>query len=315
MAGHTHGATSGRLLWISLALTITFVAVELFYGLRAHSLALVSDAGHNASDALALGLAAYAVWVARRPAGPGNTFGYHRVAILTAWFNAAALVVIAIMILVEAWNVFLHPQPHIQAGLMMGVAAVAFVMNTVIAYWLSGDSHNSLNARAAYIHMAGDALSSLGVLIAGVVVHFTGWTLADPIVSVMIAAFILYSSWEIIIDATNVLLEGTPKGMDITKLVAAIKSVACVRDVHDLHVWTVGDGIIFLSCHIVLPEEFTVIQSSTVVSAVNHKLHDDFGIGHATIQAEIGDCNGCNMDPEELFCFLESHSRGCGHDH
>ena len=315
MAGHTHGATSGRLLWISLGLTIAFVAVELFCGLRAHSLALVSDAGHNASDALALGLAAYAVWVARRPAGPGNTFGYHRVAILTAWFNAAVLIVIAIAILGGAWGAFLHPQPHIQAGLMMGVAAVALLMNTVIAYWLRGDSHHSMNARAAYVHMAGDALSSLGVLIAGAVVHYTGWAFADPIVSVLIALFILYSSWEIIIDATNVLLEGTPKGLDIGDLVAAIRSIACVNDVHDLHVWTVGDGIIFLSCHIVLPEGFTVIQSSTVVSAVNHKLQGDFSIGHATIQAEIGDCNGCNMDPEELFCFLESHSSGCGHDH
>lgn len=139
MAGHTHGATSGRLLWISLGLTAVFVVAEVLFGLRAHSLALLSDAGHNASDALALGLAAYAVWVARRPANPGKTFGYHRVAILTALINAAALVVIALGILVEAWQSFLHPHA-VQGNLVIGVAVVAVVMNTVIAYWLQGNS-------------------------------------------------------------------------------------------------------------------------------------------------------------------------------
>ena len=172
MAGHTHGATSGSKLWLSLALTLIFVGVEAVFGWRAHSLALLSDAGHNASDALALGLAAYAIWVARRPAGPSRTFGYHRVAILTALANAAALVVIAFAILAEAVQAFLHPAAP--AGTtMIAVAAVALLMNTVIAYWLQGDSHHSLNARAAYVHMAGDALSSLAVLLAGVVVKFT----------------------------------------------------------------------------------------------------------------------------------------------
>src|SRR3569833_1076209 len=196
MAGHTHGATSGRFLWISLALTITFVAVEFFYGLRSHSLALISDAGHNASDALALGLAAYAVWVARRPATNNKTFGYHRVAILTALANSVALVVIALAILVEAIQAFRHPHP-IESGPMIAVAAVAVLMNTLIAYWLSGDRHHNLNARAANKPMAGDALSSLGVVIAGVNVRNSQWTLVDPIVSVLIAAFILYSAWGI----------------------------------------------------------------------------------------------------------------------
>lgn len=315
MAGHTHGATSGRLLWISLALTLTFVVVEFFFGLRSHSLALLSDAGHNASDALALGLAAYAVWVARRPATHHKTFGYHRVAILTALANSAALVVIALAIFVEACQAFVHPHP-VQSGPMIGVAAVAVLMNTVIAYWLSGERHHSLNARAAYIHMAGDALSSLGVVIAGVIVHYTHWTIADPIVSVLIAGFILYSAWGIIGDATNILLEGTPKNLDVVALVAGMRAVPSVVDVHDLHIWTVGDGMNFLSCHVVLPEEFTVADQTRIIRALNAVLHDDFAIGHATIQTEIGDCDGCNIEPSTLYCALEPHEHhGCAHSH
>lgn len=315
MAGHVHGATSGRLLWISLSLTLLFVFVEFFFGLRSHSLALVSDAGHNASDALALGLAAYAVWVARRPASHGKTFGYHRVAILTALANSVTLVVIALAILVEAAEVFAHPRP-IQSTTMMVVAGAAVFMNTVIAYWLRDESHRSLNARAAYIHMMGDALSSCAVVIAGAVVRFTHWTAADPIVSVLIAGFILYSAWGIIVDATNILLEGTPKGLDIDALVAGMRAVPCVTDVHDLHVWTVGDGMHFLSCHVVLPDDFTVADQTRVIRALNTRLHDDFGIGHATIQTEIGDCDGCNIEPENLYCDIEAHAHhGCAHSH
>ncbi|MBV9851958.1 MAG: cation transporter [Armatimonadetes bacterium] len=314
MAGHTHGATSGGKLWLSLALTLIFVIVEAGFGWRARSLALLSDAGHNASDALALGLAAYAVWVARRPASAGRTFGYHRVAILTALANAAALVVIALAILAEAVRAFVHPEAP--AGTtMMAVAAVALLMNTVIAYWLRGDSHHSLNARAAYVHMAGDALSSLAVLIAGAVVRFTGWTLADPVVSVLIALFILYSSWGIIGDATNILLEGAPKDLDVAALVAAMNAVPPVRDVHDLHVWTVGDGIHFLSCHVVLPEACTLAEAAQVVCALNTRLHDDFGIGHATIQTELPGADGCRVDSQTLYCALEPHGSGCGHGH
>lgn len=314
MAGHVHGATSGRLLWISLALTVLFVFVELFWGLRAHSLALVSDAGHNASDALALGLAAYAVWVARRPASSHKTFGYHRVAILTALANAVALVVIALAILWEAWQTFLHPTPP-QGMVMIAVATVAVLMNTLIAYWLRGESHHSLNARAAYIHMAGDALSALGVVIAGFAVKYFGWTLADPLVSVLIAAFILYSSWGVILEATDVLLEGTPRGLNVDALVAAMRETPAVQDVHDLHVWTVSDGLHFLSCHIVLPDACTMAQASETVATLNRRLHDEFGIGHATIQAERAGCEGCEADDTALYCgTMESHTHSsCSH--
>ncbi len=300
------------MLWVSLGLTLAFVAVEAFFGYRAHSLALLSDAGHNASDALALGLAAYALWVARRPASPGKTFGYHRVAILTALANAAALVVIALAILLEAAQALRHP-PEVQGNLMMGVAAVAVLMNTVIAWSLRGDSHHSLNARAAYVHMAGDALSSLGVVLAGLIIKLTGWTLADPLVSILIAGFIFYSSWGIIGDATNILMEGTPKGVDVEELASAIRAMPPVCDVHDLHVWTVSDGLHFLSCHVVLPDACTVAESQGIVAELNARLHDDFGIGHATIQTETVEGNACRHDADALYCILHPHEVGCGH--
>ncbi len=302
------------MLWISLGLTVVFVVVEAWFGHQAHSLALLSDAGHNASDALALGLAAYALWVAQRPATPGKTFGYHRAAILTALANAAALVVIALGIVAAAWQSFLHPAA-VHGNLMIGVAAAAVLMNTVIAWALRGDSQHSLNARAAYIHMAGDALSSLGVVLAGLCIKFTGWTEADPLVSVLIAGFILYSSWGIIGDATNILLEGTPKGVDVNALVDAIRATGPVCDVHDLHVWTVSDGLHFLSCHVVLPDACTVAESQAVVAALSVRLHDDFSIGHATIQTETADGNFCPHNAAELYCDLQSHPVGCGHSH
>ncbi len=162
--------------------------------------------------------------------------------------------------------------------------------------------------------MAGDALSSVAVVIAGVIVHFTGWVYADPAVSLLIAALILYSAWGILIEATDILLESTPRGLDVGKLVDGIKSIAPVCDVHDLHIWTVGDGLRFLSCHVALPPGSTLEQCALVMEAVNKKLHDEFTIGHATIQAEVeGLCT--TSDETALYCALETHAHGPGEEH
>lgn len=305
-AGHSHGPKSGKLLWVSLVVTLAFVVGEAVAGWVSHSLALMSDAGHNLSDALALGLAAYAVWVARKPATAKHTYGFHRVSILTAQFNAATLVVIAIFIGVEAVRRFQHPEP-VGGSRMIWVAAVAVLMNTVIAAALSGDAKNSLNSRAAFVHMAGDAISSLAVVIAGVIVHYTGWLYADPVVSLLIAAFILYSAVGIVRDATDILMEATPKDLDVQKLISGIKTVRPVCDVHDLHIWQVGDGLNFLSCHVALPATCSLKECAAIVGAINKKLHDDFGIEHATIQTEIEDL--CDMnEANDLYCAMEAHS-------
>jgi len=305
-AGHVHGPTTGTKMWLSLAVTLAFVVGEATAGVLAHSLALLSDAGHNLSDALALGLAAYAIAVAKRPASAARTFGYHRVAILTALFNAVSLVALSLWIGIEAVRQFLHPQP-VGGSLMIWVALIAVAMNTVIAAALSGDAKHSLNSRAAFVHMAGDALSGAAVVVAGLVIHFTGWVYADPLVSLLIAAFILYTAWGIVGDATSILMEHTPKGLDVDKLVASLKSVAPVRDVHDLHIWTVGDGLNFLSCHVALPANVSLEQCCVLVEKLSKKLHDEFGIGHATIQTEV---EGLCPMPESatLYCALEVHA-------
>ncbi len=309
-AGHSHGPKSGTLLWISLVVTLVFVIGEALAGWLSHSLALISDAGHNLSDALALGLAAYAIWVARKPATAKHTYGFHRVSILTAQFNAATLVVIALMIGIEAIKRFLHPEP-VGGSLMIWVAAIAVVMNTVIAAALSGDAKESLNSKAAFIHMAGDAISSLAVVIAGVVVHYTGWPYADPVVSLLIAVFIFYTAIGIVRDATNILMEATPKGLDVEKLIAGMKLVPPVLNVHDLHIWQVGDGLNFLSCHVALPAGTSLEQCAAILSQLNSKLHDDFGIEHATIQTEIeGMCDHAHSS--QPYCAMEPHHE---HEH
>jgi cobalt-zinc-cadmium efflux system protein len=300
-------------MWLSLAVTLLFVTGEAVAGTLAHSLALLSDAAHNLSDALALGLAAFAISVARRPASAGRTFGFHRVAILTALFNAGSLVALSVWIGVEAVQQLMRPEP-VESGLMIWVALVAVVMNTVIAAALAEDAKGSLNSRAAFVHMAGDAISSAAVVLAGVVIHFSGWVYADPLVSLLIAVFILYSAWGIVGEAVNILMENTPKNVDVDKLVAGMKSVSPVCDVHDLHIWTVGDGLNFLSCHVCLPADCTLQQCVGVVAILNQKLHDEHGIGHATIQTEIeGPCP--TSGETALYCALEPHLHGAGEEH
>jgi cobalt-zinc-cadmium efflux system protein len=295
---HVHGPTAGPVLWLSLIITVVFVLGEAFAGYVSHSLALLSDAGHNFSDAFALGLAAYAVWIAKRPSNAGKTYGYHRASILTALFNAATLLVIAVVILVEAFTLFRHPQP-VHGELMMWVAGVSVLMNTVIAALLRGGSSHSLNMRAAYIHMAGDALSAVGVLIAGWIVKSTGWVYADPAVSVLIAGFIAWTSLGVVRDATNVLLEGSPKGLDVEAMIDAMREVAHVQAVHDVHVWTVSDNLNFLSAHVEVSDAQTMEECGEVIHDVNEVLFHRFGIGHATIQVEIAGvcCEENRNDP------------------
>ena len=308
---HVHGPTSGTRLWISLAVTLLFCLGEAAAGLISHSLALLSDAGHNVSDAVALGLAAYAVQAVKKPAQGRHTYGYIRVSTLTALFNSSTLVVIALFIAVEAVARFRHPEP-IAGTLMIWVACISVLMNTVIAIALAGDAKHSLNSRAAFIHMAGDALSAVAVVLAGVVVHYTGFLYADPIVSLLIAAFIFWSALGILRESGDVLMEKAPKELDPVLLAERICAMESVCGVHDVHVWTVGEGRNLLSCHVALPANYTLLESTAIVHKIDKMLHDDFGIEHATIQPEEDGL--CKMaHTQTLFCTMEAHSHSHSH--
>lgn len=296
--GHGHGssaALTGRRLSLSIIITLLFVAVEATAGYFSHSLALLSDAGHNLADALALVFSWYGIWIAQRPSTAQRTFGYHRVGILTALVNAVSLVVIALLIFWKAINLLRQPEP-VQSTPMIVVALIAIMMNTVISIWLKSAARNDLNVRSAYMHMLGDAISATGVVVAGVIVAFTGATIADPIVSVLIGILILWSSWGILKESVNVLLEAIPEGMDMADVERTIGAVHGVLAVHDLHVWTVGSGMICCSCHVMVNEQ-SVRSGENVLRAVTEELQHHFGIAHTTIQVEVEGC-----EPNDMYC-------------
>jgi cobalt-zinc-cadmium efflux system protein len=295
--GHGHARlstkVSGSTMMAAVCLTLAFVAAEAVCGWFGHSLALMSDAGHNLADAAALTLTWYALWIAAKPSHDRMTFGYHRVGVFAALVNASSLVVIALWITWEAVARIQHPEPA-SGALMIGVAAAAIVVNVVIGLWLHRGSKDDLNVRSAYLHMAGDAVSASGVVIAGVVVATTGRSLADPAVSLLIAALILYSSYDVLIESATVLLEGTPPGVNMPTLIAAIKDVAGVLDVHDLHVWMVGPGVVACSCHILVAEQ-SVREGQQVLRGVVHAIEHRFHITHTTVQVEVEGCEANDM--------------------
>jgi cobalt-zinc-cadmium efflux system protein len=306
-AGHSHGhshshahshvpaGVSGRTMGAAVVLTVGFVVVEAVGGWWAHSLALLSDAGHNLADAAALGFSWYALWIASKPSHEGMTFGYHRVGVFAALANACSLVLIAVFI---GWEAIVRIRdPQVADGrLMIGVAAAAIVVNLAIGLWLHQGAKDDLNVRSAYLHMMGDALSAFGVVIAGVLVTTLGVSLADPVVSLLIAVLILYSSFGVLRESATVLLEGTPAGMDMPAVIAAIKSVGGVLDVHDLHVWMVGPGVVACSCHILVAEQ-SIREGQQVLRAVVHDIEHRFNITHTTVQVEVEGC-----DANDMYC-------------
>jgi cobalt-zinc-cadmium efflux system protein len=295
--GHSHAPTnvSSAAMGAAVALTLVFVGIEAVSGWLAHSLALLSDAGHNLADAAALGFSWYALRIAHKPSHEGMTFGYHRVGIFAALANAVSLVLIAVFIGWEALGRIRHPEVA-NGTVMIGVAAAGIVVNLAIGLWLHKGSKDDLNIRSVYLHMLGDAISAFGVVIAGVLVRLWASPLADPAVSLLIAALILYSSYGVLRESFNVLLEGTPVGLDMTGVVSAIRSVRGVLDVHDLHVWMVGPGVVACSCHILVAEQ-SIREGQQVLRAVVHDMEHRFNITHTTVQVEV---EGCEAD--DMYC-------------
>ena len=288
---HSHGAgISSNKMWFATAITFAFCLGEALVGYKSNSLALMADAGHNFADALALALSAFAIWVATKPADSKRTFGYHRVGILAALINAVGLVVMAIVIFWEAIQRLQNPE-HVQSTPMIWMALLAIILNSGIAWWLASAAKEDLNIRSAYLHMLGDAAASLGVVIAGIIIAFTSLFIADPIVSIIFALLVLWSSWSIFTESIQMLLEGIPVGMELNKVESAIRNVSGVLDMHDLHVWTVSSGLIACTCHILVAEQ-NVSTAQKIQAEVAHELEHDFKISHSTIQIEVEDCGG-----------------------
>jgi cobalt-zinc-cadmium efflux system protein len=282
----------------SVAMTGAFVIAEAAAGWIGHSLSLLSDAGHNLADVLALLVSWYALEAARRPSSAQRTYGSHRVGIFAALLNAFALVLIAVLILVGAVSRLLHPAP-VQGWIMVVVALAAVALNGAIALWLRGAAHDDLNVRGAYLHMLGDALSAAGVVVAGMIIALTGRSIADPIVSVVIGLMIFYSSWSVLKESVGVLLEAAPAGLDMAEVESVLRSVQGVTDAHDLHVWTIGPGVIACSCHIVVGEQ-SIRSGQQVRDAVEAELERKFRINHTTLQVEV-ECS----EAGEMYCSMQ----------
>jgi cobalt-zinc-cadmium efflux system protein len=283
---HAHRETatfrSRHELRVVLVLTGSVMLVEAGGAWWTGSLALAADAGHMLTDVGAVGLALFAAWIAARPPTPAKTYGYYRVEILAALVNALVLLVVAGWILLEAWARFWAPRA-VLGGPMLLVGALGLVVNLVSAWLLHRGATGSLNVRAAYLEVVSDALASVGVVAAAVVVTLTGWTPVDPLVSAGIALFIVPRTWRLLTQAVNILLEGVPSHLLLEEIEDAIRQVTGVRRVHDLHVWTLTSGREAMSAHVVVDDPG---QSDRLLDALHAVLHARFGIDHTTIQLE-----------------------------
>ena len=281
--GHSHGAGAGkRALAFVFALTTLFLVAEVVGGLLTGSLALLADAGHMASDSVSLGLALFAVWLAERPATPQRSFGYKRAEILAALANGVTLVAVSVWIFVEAVSRLQDPPP-VLGGWMMAVAVIGLAVNVAGAVVLSRSGGESLNVEGALRHVMADLFGSIGVIVAAGVVLLTGWRYADPLISVGIGVLILASSWKLLRESTNILLEATPRGVDAEKVGRSMASVEGVEEVHDLHIWTITSGFPALAAHVLVGTEENCHARRRDLEEV---LARDFGIEHTTLQVD-----------------------------
>ena len=275
-------------LKVALALTCVVLVVELAGGLASDSLALMSDAGHVLTDVFALGLAWFAVAQANRPADTRRSYGYHRVSILAALVNSLVLIVIVIAIGYEALRRLANPEP-VHGVIVIIAALVGITINMYVAFGLRGDTHN-LNMRAALMHVTGDIGASVGVVVAGAVILLTGWLYIDPLLSIAIAVLIAYGAWRIVRETVNLLMEGTPRDIDLTAVTSEITGTQLISGMHDLHVWALSSDEMALSVHVVV-EDCPLGEAEHVVRDLESRLCARFSIGHTTIQVES--CHPC----------------------
>ncbi len=295
---HEHGAdrlAERRGLILAIVFTGTILIAEIIGGILTNSLALLADAGHMLVDVASLVMSFLAITFALRPPSKQRTFGFHRLEILAALGNGVTLILICLYIFYEAYERILTPQP-VQGPGMLVIAFVGLVAN--VAAIMALEKGESLNVRSAFLHVLGDTLSSAGIIVGGLVMLVTGWYIIDPIISVLIALLILVSAYRVTMEAINILLEATPKGIDLHEVVETVQKVDGVRDIHDVHIWSITSGLRALSAHLLIEDQMTSC-SVDIVERVEHLLKRDFGIAHTTLQCE---CENC--DNGELVCDL-----------
>jgi cobalt-zinc-cadmium efflux system protein len=271
------------------------VVVEVVAGIEAHSLALLSDAGHNFTDALALLLAWFGFVLQSRPADESRTYGYQRAGVLSAFVNALTLVALSAWIFYESVLRIRDPQP-VHEGVMMGVAALGLVLNGGIMWALRAARRHDLNVRSAFVHMLGDALGSAAIVAGAAAIRLTGWDRIDPALSILIGVLIVWTAWDIIRESLNILLEGLPRGLHLRDVAAAIGGAEGVLEVHDLHIWSLGSSTRALSCHVLIAD-VRLSASDAILRSINAMLAERFQIDHTTVQIEHAGCaisaNGC----------------------
>lgn len=304
---HTHGVT-GRTLRVALLLTVIILVVELVGGLVAHSLALLSDAGHVLTDIVALGLAWFATARAAKPADARNTYGYHRTGILAALANAITLILIVVWIAYEAVQRLQHPTT-VTPWIMFVAAAVGIVVNLYIAMGLRQHSGENLNVRGAMLHALGDIGASVGVIVGGFIILLTGWQYADPLISFLIALLIAKSAWDLLGETVDILMESTPKDLNVAQLVRDVITLPGVYDLHDLHIWSIAGGMRVLSAHVQVADDRPLSDCDSLVDQIHGLVCAHYRIQHTTLQLERVGC-----DQRELYCGLPEHTHSHGTD-
>lgn len=303
-------------LIFSIALTAFILIVEVVAGFLTNSLALLSDAAHVFTDLFSLGLALFAIMLSGLPSSDTRTYGWHRSEVFAAFFNGITLVLISGLILYEAVQRLMAPEEVHSLGMLVA-ATFGLVINLAVVHRLKGHDHHDLNMRSAFLHVVGDALISVGVIVGGIIMYYTGWYTVDPALSIIFSLVILYGAGKILYESAHILFEGVPKGLDINAVVDEIKTVEHVVDVHRLHVWSICSNISALSAHVLIDADLHE-KSKKVIDDINCKLMSCFHINHSTIQLEVGECEYSNLVCDIAHCDRRVHDHDHddhGHDH
>ena len=297
---------SQKRLFLSLLVTVVILVAEVVGGIMSHSLSLLSDAGHVLTDAFALGLSLVALLIMKRPSDHRATYGYQRIGLVAALINGISLVVIALFIFIEAYKRYYAP-PEINTSVMLPIAIAGLAGNLIMA-WILGHKHDDLNMKSVWLHVLGDTLSSVGVIVAGLVIHYTGWVFADTIASGIVGIMIIVGGTRVVKETLWILLDLSPVGFHAEELSVKISGMPEVRGVHDVHIWSIGHGIPAFSGHVQVNDQ-KISESDAIRKKIEHLLSEE-GIKHAVIQMECADC--CNND---LYCNVSGENSHLGHSH